>query len=240
MRGSLDAVITAKDSQPLRTQDVLKLGGVHELLEAQLLSRFLVGPDVAPFDDDGVAGIVELLGLNDEGAIEIGRNLHEQVLHNGIRTLLSLTARLVRVPFCLTPLDARVHHAEHSGNIPPPECFVGFSNQLHVAQVRFRRFAVRQIETSLSAWPSDGFEGARGQDCSRQHVPLTCPSPRTTPHTRLPGENARKGTGPDHRITAPSVEGLRDPEDLTPADRRSKCSSIGRNGATSCAANTER
>src|SRR5579862_1920014 len=90
---------------------ILQLGRVHELLEArqfavanleymadlsvETLACGLEGPCVTPFDDDSVARIVEVLGVDNKRAVKIRSDLDEQVLHDGVRSLPSLTARLV-------------------------------------------------------------------------------------------------------------------------------------------------
>jgi hypothetical protein len=124
---------------------ILQLRRVYELLEArqfavanlkyvadlrvQSLACGLEGPCVAPFDDDRVTGIVEVLWMNDEGAIKVCPDLHEQVLQDGVRSVPSLAARLLRVPLCFAPLHVGVHHAEESGNVTSAETVVRISNQ---------------------------------------------------------------------------------------------------------------
>lgn len=102
-------------------------------LRVQSLAGGLEGPRVAPFDDDRVAGIVELLRMDEEGAV---KNLLRSSRTGSGRWLLvppSLATRLVRIPLCLAPLDVGIHQTQEGGNISSTEAVVRISNQLDVA-----------------------------------------------------------------------------------------------------------
>src|SRR5208283_4392476 len=87
---------------------------------------------VAPFDDNRVACVVEVLGMNDERAVKVCSDLHEQVLDDGIWSPPSFAARLVWIPLCLAPLDVGVHQAQKGGNVTSTEAVVRISNHLDV------------------------------------------------------------------------------------------------------------